>query len=54
MKILALSSSRVGNGGFLENALPLIKDFLGKDALNIAFLPFASVQKSYDEFGNMV
>lgn len=54
MKVLALSSSRVGGGKFLEKAVSLIGDFIDNTSLNIAFVPFASVQKDYDEYGDMV
>jgi dipeptidase E len=54
MKVLAISSSRVGNCGFLENSLPLIKGFIGNSNVKIAFIPFASVQRDYEEYGNMV
>lgn len=53
-KILAFSSSRAGNGGFLEKAAPEIHSFLGKQPLNIAFIPFASVSKDHPAYGGMV
>jgi dipeptidase E len=54
MKVLALSSSRVANGGMLENALAIIDQFVAMPDANIAFVPFASVQRSYEEYGDLV
>lgn len=53
-RILALSSSRAGSSDYLETAIPMIKDFLGNKAFNIAFIPFASVDKNYEEYASRV
>lgn len=53
-RILAFSSSRVGQGGFLETAMPAIQKFLGSEVTQITFIPFASVTKNYDEYAAMV
>lgn len=53
-QILALSSSRVGNEAYLETASSLIKKFLGNKPLQIAFVPFALVNKNYNEYVNNV
>ncbi len=49
MYIIALSSSRAGNSGYLEPALPYIRELLGERTLRIAFIPFASVG-SYEAY----
>ena len=51
--VLAFSSSRTGNGKYLENALPVIDEFLGDQPLTIAFIPFASVD-SYEDYAQKV
>lgn len=52
-RILAFSSSRVKDGAYLENAVPVIRDFLGREGRRIAFLPFASVD-GYDAYAQKI
>lgn len=53
-RILALSSSRTGNGGYLEKAIPEIQKFLGRKPLKIAFIPFAFVDENNLSFIELV
>lgn len=53
-KILAFSSSRAGNGAYLETAAPEIQKFLGGAKLNVAFIPFASVNPDYEAYADTV
>lgn len=52
--LLALSSSRVADSGYLEKARPQIHSFLGDRALTIAFIPFAGVSMDADVYTGMV
>ena len=53
-RILALSSSRVGSGSYLQNAALVIQGFLGQKTCTIAFIPFASVDENYEAYTEMV
>lgn len=54
IRILAFSSSRFGNGGYLETNLPAIKNFFGGKQTNIAFIPFATADSNYEAYGFQV
>jgi dipeptidase E len=51
IRILAFSSSRFGNSEYLETNLPAIRNLIGSKSANIAFIPFASADKNYKEYG---
>lgn len=51
IRIVSFSSSRSGNAEYLETNLPVIKNFLGSKATNIAFIPFATADNKYEEYG---
>ena len=53
-RILAFSSSRVGNGGYLESAAPVIREFLGNGPSKVAFVGFAGVDLSYESYAAKV
>lgn len=53
-RILALSSSREGNKGYLQTAVAPIQAFLDNAPLNIAFIPFASVNTNYEVYTDKI
>ncbi len=56
-RVLLLSSSGYKDTGYLNHALPWLKEFVEKNNLQnkkIAFVPYAGVRKSYDAYENQV
>lgn len=53
-KHLLLSTSRTHGTGYLEHAQEGVKWLLGSGSLRIAFVPYAAVRFSYDDYEEMV
>lgn len=53
MELLLLSSSKVGNSGYLEGAKPLLSTFFA-NSHNIIFVPYAGVSINWDEYTDKV
>ena len=52
--LLLLSSSKAGSGGYLEQAIPQIQQFLPKEIKQLLFIPFAAVTTDYDDYTQKV
>lgn len=53
MQLLMLSSSREGDSGYLEHAIPFINQHLG-DIQELVFIPFAGVTVDWNEYTQLV
>lgn len=54
LRLLLLSSSRTHGTGYLEHAREQIDWLLGESSRRIAFVPYAAVRFSFDEYEEMV
>ncbi len=54
MRLLLLSNSTIPGMGYLEYALDDIRNFLGNDVKKIAFVPFAGVTITWDDYEKKV
>lgn len=50
MRLLLFSNSTNSGESYLEYPVPYIRDFLGPKKLNCAFVPYAAVSFSYDDY----
>jgi dipeptidase E len=53
-RLLLLSNSRNVGKGYLEHAIPVIRDFLGNSGGRVLFIPYAIVTRSFDEYEKIV
>ncbi len=54
MKLLLISNSTNAGEGYLEHALPHIKEFLGQKKVKVLFVPYAAVTFSFDDYEERV
>lgn len=54
MRLLLLSNSRSPGRGYLEHAREHLRDFLGPEPRRLAFVPYAAVTFSYNEYAERV
>ncbi len=50
MRLLLISNSTNAGEEYLEYTLPYIKNFLGKEPVECAFIPYAAVSFSFDDY----
>ena len=53
-RLLLLSNSKNSGQGYLEHALSVISEFLGRGVGRVLFIPFAGVIRSFDEYEALV
>jgi dipeptidase E len=54
MRLLLLSNSKKSGFGYLEWAMPTLKDFVGGRAQRALFVPYAIVTRSHDDYVELV
>jgi len=53
-RLLLLSNSKNYGQGYLDHALPIIKDFLGQSVSRVLFVPYAGVVRPFDDYAAIV